>query len=334
MYCCSIFLCLYTTKIVLITMLNRHHLRVKALHGLYAQFSAPEFDIILGEKELQRSIDKYYELYVYQLSLFGELFRIAERIIDDGKQKLLPTRDDLNPNTKFIDNLPLRMLVSNAELTTKIQQYKISWRDEHETLRKLFNKIRLSDTYKNYMEKSSNYFSDAKRFIIDIYAEFIANNEYFEDYYEGISIHWLDDFYMVNSSVVKTIESLQESSTNSLRLQPLYKDAVDDKRFVFELFRRVLLRNQELEQLIGDKTQNWELERIANMDILLMRMAIVELTFFNEIPVKVTLNEYIELSKEYSTDKSKNFVNGILDKLVVELKASGAIAKTGRGLLE
>ena len=321
-------------KIVLRTMLNRHHLRVKALHSLYAQFSAPEFDMIHGEKELQKSIDKNYDLYIHQLSLFGELFRIAERIIDDGKQKQLPTREDLAPNTKFVDNLALRMLVSNSELTTKMQQYKVSWLDEHETLRKLFNKIRLSDTYKAYMEKSTNYFSDAKRFLIDIYVEFIANNEYFEDYYEGMSIYWADDFYMINVSVVKTIESLQETSTNSLRLQPLYKDADDDKRFVLELFRRVLLRNTELEKLIADKTQNWELERIANMDILLMRMAIVELTYFKEIPIKVTLNEYIELSKEYSTDKSKNFVNGILDKLVIELKASGDIAKIGRGLME
>jgi transcription antitermination protein NusB len=314
-------------------MLNRHHLRVKALHSLYAQFSAPEFDLLMGEKELQRSIDKYYELYVYQLSLFGELLQIAERIIDDGKQKQLPTPEELNPNLKFVNNLALRMLVSNTELNTRKQNLKISWKEEHETLRKLFNKIRLSDVYKNYMAKPTNYFSDAKRFVIDIFGEFIANNEYFEDYYEGLSIFWLDDFYMVNSSVLKTIESLTETTTNSLRLQPLYKDPVDDKRFVFELFRRVLLRNKELEKMISDKTQNWELERIANMDVLLMRMAIIELTFFNEIPVKVTLNEYIELSKEYSTDKSKNFINGILDKLVIELKASGEIAKTGRGLM-
>lgn len=314
-------------------MLNRHHLRVKALHSLYAQFSAPEFDLQMGEKELQRSIDKYYDLYIHQLSLFGELLHIAERIIDDGKQKQLPTPEDLSPNTKFVNNLALRMIVSNAELTTKMQQYKVSWSDEHEMIRKLFNKIRLSDLYKEYMAKPTNYFSDAKRFVIDLFVEFIANNEYFEDLYEDKSIYWLDDFYMVNVSVVKTIESFQEKTSNSARLQPLYKDTEDDKRFVFELFRRVLLRNKELEKMISDKTQNWELERIANMDILLMRMAIIELTYFNEIPVKVTLNEYIELSKEYSTDKSKNFINGILDKLVVELKASGEIAKTGRGLL-
>ncbi len=315
-------------------MLNRHHLRVKTLHALYAQFSLDQTELVKGEKELLKSIDKYYELYISSLSLFEEFYKIAVKIIDDGKQKFVPTQADLNPNLKFINNKVLLLIISNSKLQNFKKHYKISWDNYNDTLRKLFNTIRSSDTYKEYMAQANTSFAEDRKFLVDLYATFIANNELIEHIFEDDSILWVDDFYMAHVTVVKTIENLKETTPADFTLQPLYKDAEDDKAFVLQLFKNSIAQSEDLLELIKSKIKNWEIDRIASMDILLMKMCLTEMMTFSQIPVKVSLNEYIELAKSYSTPKSKGFINGILDPLIEQLKNDKKIVKTGRGLLE
>lgn len=315
-------------------MVNRHHLRVKALHALYAYFSTDDNDIARGDKELFKSIDKVYELYIKQLSLLQEILHIAERSVDDNKLKHRPTSDDLKPNLKFVENRVLNLLTKNAELNHKRSEKKVNWQTDSDLVKRILNNIKNSDEYKNYMSSTQSSFREDQKFVADIYANYIAEDDLLLNFYDEQSVHWTDDFYLVNTAVIKTIESLKETSNEGFRLLSLYKDAEDDKNFVKDLFRKTALNNVEFEELIGKKTQNWEVDRIASMDILIMKMALTELLNFNSIPIKVSLNEYIELSKEYSTPKSKIFVNGILDKLVADLKRENRIVKVGRGLME
>lgn len=315
-------------------MLNRHHLRIKAMHSLYAYFSSDDVEIAKGEKELFRSIDKVYDLYIRQLSILPEILHIAEKAIEDNKHKRLPSKEDLQPNLRFIQNKALILINNNAELKSKINDRRISWQSDIDIVKKIFNNIRNSEEYKVYMAKPESTFEEDRKFIADIYANYIAENDLLINLYEEQTIYWVDDFFLINSSVIKTIESFDADSNGSHRLLPLYRDPEDDKKFVTDLYRYSILMNKDTEKMIAEKTQNWEVERIAMMDILLMKMALTELIHFKSIPVKVSLNEYIELSKEYSTPKSKVFVNGILDKLVADLKRDNKIQKTGRGLME
>lgn len=314
-------------------MLNRRHLRIKVLQALYAYFQSDEDNYVRTEKELMQSIEKIYDLYIYLLLSFEEIKDIAEHRIEENKKKLRPTESDLNPNTKLIDNLVISKLESSSELRKLSEQRKVNWvGDEHkEMFRKMYLHIRESETYLHHMNSEDRGFEEDKSFAIDLFKNEIANFDLLYAFFEEKSIHWLDDIDLTCSMVIKTIKQMEESQP--LELLPLYKPNDDEQEFIRELLRKTISMNDENEKLIDELTENWELERIAKMDILLMKMAITELQIFNNIPTKVTLNEYIEISKFYSTPKSNGFINGILDKAIDRLTKEKKIVKVGRGLL-
>lgn len=315
-------------------MLNRRYLRIKVMQALYGFFQSDVKDLARAERELFNGIDKIYDLYIYQLSLLVELKHVATIVMEEAKTKRLPTQNDLTPNLKFIENKFLSQLAENINFKREINNRKINWNNEFELIRKIYNNIKASDEYKTYMNESDDSLAVHLNFISEMFKEQIADYDLVNYLYEEKNIHWGDDIYLINPMIVKTIESFKETEALDFQLMSLYKDKEEDVQFVKDLFRQTVIKNDETEKLIGDKTKNWDVERIAMMDVLLMKMAITEILHFSSIPVKVSLNEYIEISKIYSTPKSKIFINGILDKLVVDFKNESKLTKMGRGLLE
>ena len=290
-------------------------------------------DLAVEEKELIKSIDRIYELFILHISVLTELNRFAAELINERKKKRLPTDEDLNPNMKFVEHKLLVSLLESKDLQKKTEEFKISWGDNQELIKKIFNSIVDSKEYKSFMSSEDVDFETSKEFIIQIYKRFIADNEMLEHVFEEKSIHWTDDNYFVCGYVTKFLKNYKSKWTSERKIPVLFKDIEDDTNFIKILFRKTLINNEEFEKLIMTKAKNWEADRIAEVDFIFMKMAICELIKLNSVPVKVTLNEYIELSKIYSTPKSKMFINGVLDKLIPVLKDSGEIAKTGRGLM-
>jgi N utilization substance protein B len=314
-------------------MLNRRHLRIKVLQALYAFFQADEDNLVRSEKELMAAVEKMYDLYIYLFLSFSELKRVAENSIEEKKKKIRPTEDDLNPNRKFVDNQIIELLESYAPLRALSENRKVNWvgDEQQEIFRKMFLHIKESETYFEHMNNGMNGFESDKAFIIDLFKVEIANFPLLYNFFEEKSIHWLDDIDLACSMVIKTIKAFDEGE--AISILPLYKPEDDEQEFIRELLRKTITMDQENEKLIDELTDNWELDRIAKMDILLMKMAITELQVFKSIPTKVTLNEYIEISKFYSTPKSNAFINGILDKAIARLTGEKKIVKIGRGLM-
>ncbi len=315
-------------------MLNRRYLRIKVMQALYGFFQSDAKDLAKGERDLFNGIDKIYDLYIYQLSLLVELQHVASVTLEDAKTKRLPTQADLDPNLKFLENKFLKQLSENIHLKREVNNRRINWNNEFELVRKIYNNVKASTEYKAYMSSDDDSYATHRNFIVEMFKEHVADFELIIHLYEEKSMYWGDDIYLVNPMVVKTIEGFKEDANPDFPLMPLYKDREEDEKFVKDLFRQTALRNEETEKLIGDKTKNWEVERIAMMDVLLMKMAITEILHFSGIPVKVSLNEFIEISKMFSTPKSKIFINGILDKLVADFKMENRLNKIGRGLME
>lgn len=303
------------------------------MQAMYAFFQTESKDPNKSEKELLTSIDKIYDLYVYLLLLLVEIRDQADRILADAKNKRLPTESDLNPSTHFIDNAIIRRLANHKQLKKEAANRKITWQTHDELVRKILTSIKNGEDYKKYVGVPVHSFETDRQFMIDVYRNCIAEFELLENYFEERSIYWVDDLRLAHSAIIKTFEALSESP-EEFTLMTLYKDEKEDKQFVIDLFRKTILYEKESEKVISEKTKNWEVERIAMMDILLMKMAITEILHFQSVPVKVSLNEYIEISKLYSSPKSKMFINGILDKLVQDFKRDNKLAKTGRGLVE
>ncbi len=311
-------------------MLNRRYLRIKTMQMLYSYFQQDKPDIAFYEKELFKSLDKIYDLYLYVLVLFTDMHHTAHLVLEENKQKRLPTKEDLEPNLRFIENVILVSLSQSEELKKEISNRKISWQSDFDLVRKLFAELRNTELYKEYMSSPTPSAKEDKQFLISVATDFLYNHELLNHVFEEKNIHWADDTYGAFSMVSRTFENF----TGTFKLVPLYKDAEDDKNFISVLFRKTIAGDKEYEKMIDLKTKNWELERIAAMDVLLMKMAIAEFLYVSNVPVKVSLNEYIDISKEYSTPNSKTFINGVLDKIIADLKSENKIQKTGRGLME
>ena len=314
-------------------MLNRRHIRIKVLQILYAFFHSESDDLVKSERELDKSMRKTHALYLHFLILLVNLKSLAEEKIEMGKNKLLPTQDDLNPNTKFIDNKILCLLAENLSLNDKIKSEEIFWDESPELQGKLLRQIQESEIYKSYMAEVSFSFLEDRKFVSAFFMEFIASNEDLHNFLEEKSIYWLDDFEVSNLTVMKTLKSLKPESDKYSRIFPVYKNE-DDKEFANNLLKKTVLNSAVYKKYIVETASNWDEERISDMDQLLMQMAISELLNFETIPVKVTLNEYIELSKDYSSKKSKIFINGVIDKLAIRFNEEGKLKKLGRGLIE
>ena len=313
-------------------MLNRRHLRIKVLQALYSFFQGDESDFRRTEGELFGAIDKIYELYLSLMLTFSELRTVAENRVEDNKKKIRPTEEDLNPNLKFIQNSIILGLDNSIELRKIAETKKVNWvgAEEQEMFRKILIAMRESETFFSYMNNGETGFEEDKLFLMALFKEEIANSELLYHYFEEKSIHWMDDLDLICSMVLKTIKNFKEDQFDLL---PLYKDEEDEVHFIKELYRKTILMDKENEILIDELTKNWELDRIAKMDIILMKMALTEMQVFKNIPTKVTLNEYIEISKYYSTPKSNGFINGVLDKAIAQLTAENKITKVGRGLI-
>jgi transcription antitermination protein NusB len=322
-------------------MLSRRHLRVKVLQALYAFFQSDGEDITIGEKQLIKSTDKLYELYIYQLSFLIKFVDYTRNRIEEAKKKFYPTEEDLNPNTRLVDNRLIMQLEENKDFLRWRNKLKINWVDEENLFHKLFSDLKIGQDYIDFISQDSITYRDDKELIALIVMNYLPEFENLRNFYEDRSIFWSDeDFDISLMMLIKTIKLYKESWGPDHQLPPLFKDeddedeADEDRQFMIKLFRYCIIRSEEYGKLIEEQAENWELERIAIMDIIIMKMALTELMIFPSIPIKVTINEYIEISKSYSSIKSKLFINGILDKLVVKLKEDGQIRKTGRGLME
>jgi len=284
------------------------------------------------EKELFHSISKSFELYHLFLLLLIEIRLQEEKLIDLRRQKMIPSPEDLNPNTRFIDNQFLLMLAENKSLLKYIKSTGISWSNDLELVKKLCLDIRESQLYIDYINCKSADFESDKKFVAKLTEKVIAPFEGLYTHFEEQSIYWNDEAEFIISMVIKTIKEYNPELGEEQPLLPEFKDE-EDREFVKLLFRKAILKQDEFRALIDQYTKNWDIDRVAYIDIVLMQIALAEVTEFPNIPVKVTLNEYIELAKHYSTAKSGVFINGVLDKIVEHLDKNKKILKKDRGVI-
>jgi N utilization substance protein B len=313
-------------------MVSRRLLRIKALMVLYAFNRREDDDLSQAEKELIFSVGKTYDLYHYILLLILEIADISSEKIDMALQKKMPSAEDLNPNRRFVENAIVVQLRNNKDLQKYLKENKLSWANNSDIPRALYNNLISWKPFIDYLISEDKTYSSDKKIIIKLVTEFFAMSEDLLASFEEQSIYWNDDMDYVSAMLEKTLKKFKAGAEEENSLLPLYKNE-EDQLFVKTLFRKAVLRSKECSVLIDRNTTNWEVERIALMDILVMQLAITEIIEFPEIPIKVTLNEYIEISKYYCTSKSSTFVNGILDKVVREMRDNGMFKKVGRGLI-
>lgn len=315
-------------------MLNRRHLRVKVLQSLYAYFQSNSGDIRQHEKNLLHSIDMVYEMYIWMLSLISEIAGYSAIDAEERANKFLPTEEDLNADVKLLSNRFVLSLVENKEYLAALKKYKVSWGFEPELIKTLFIVLKSTPEYLEYLKKSDDTLYSDKDIIKFIFKKVILKSQIAEQVFEDKFIYWPVDKEVLQALIAKTFKNFSNDDYKLNKLAEVTGDWEEDREFIIHLFEQSIRFNNDYQQLISDKTKNWEPDRIAMMDTLLMKMAITEFVNFNSVPVKVTINEYLEISKEFSTPKSNTFINGILDKILFELKEQNKINKIGRGLME
>ena len=307
-------------------MINRVLIRIRVVQILYATYQNKSGDLKKAENELMFSLQKSYDLYYYLLMLLIELTDEYSKRIEARRNKFIPTEEDLNPNVKLIDNLFIKQLNSNIEFSKYLQDRPLSW-DEHENFVKgLLDKILKSDIYKEYSEQPISDYNSDREFWRKTFKKFIYNSEELDDILEDESLFWNDDIEIIESFVLKTIKQFDIESGDNQKLLPMFKDE-EDRLFAIKLLRETMLNVKTIRDLIEKYAKNWESERIAFMDMIVMQTAISEIMTFPSIPINVTMNEYINIAKSYSTQKSSSFINGILDAVVTELKNDKIIFK-------
>lgn len=271
------------------------------------------------EKELLFGLQKSYDLYFYLLLLMLELTKVYEHRIESRRNKFLPTEEDLNPNTHLIENKFIRQLEANRSLKKQLAERPLSW-DEHEAfVKSLLDKILESETYQEYAQIVSPTYEQDKEFCRKSFKQFIYINEELDDLLEDECIYWNDDVEIVQSFVLKTIRRFSEENGADQPLLPMFRDE-EDKQFALKLLHDTILNEKKYRELIEKHTEKWDFDRIAFMDLVIMQVALSEISTFDSIPTNVSLNEYIEIAKGYSTPKSSTFINGILDAIVQEMK--------------
>jgi len=311
-------------------MISRRLIRIKALQVLYAYSKKGDVSSLNAEKEFFHSIGKYYDLYILLLALPQELTEIERKKIIQRRQKRFPTPEDLNPNLNFQDNSFIERLGSAETLNEILEKRKLNWKAYPDFLKQLYTDFIKSEVYADMMKAPGNDFKNDKELTLRFYTDFLDKNENFQDFLEEESIYWNDDFSFALLMVIKTLERIKPS--NKVKLLPVFKNE-DDKEFAKILLRKAIANQEEYLKIIEKHTRNWDPDRIAQTDRMILQLAIAEAIEFPTIPVKVTLNEYIEVSKYYSTEKSKTFINGLLDQIIKTLTKENKIKKTGRGLV-
>ena len=317
-------------KNIVLYMLSRRLLRIKVIKALFAHIKSGADNMMASEKTLMASVDKAYDLYFQILILPVEVARYAEQRQQLARQKKLPTYEDLNPNTKFVDNVVIRTIANSDSVNDRVAARKLGWSQYPELIRTLYAQLTQSDYYKEYMQRQSRSFEEDKQLVEEFFKE-LQNCDALDVALEEISILWSDDLPFIIMMILRTLAGLRASHTE-IRVPPKFKSE-EDPEFVKTLFEKTLVNFNAYQDYIEKFTSNWDVERIVFMDNLILATAIAELTSFPSIPVKVTLDEWIEISKFYSTPGSSTFINGVLDKIVASLTEEGRIKKAGRGLI-
>ncbi len=313
-------------------MVSRRLIRIKTFQILYSQFSKNEIDFHISYKELQKSISKTQDLYFLILRLVVDLKDYNLERIEINKNKQLASHEDLSPKMAFVENKIITLIEENIQYQRFQSGNYLNWNDHRDVVEKIYKVLINTDTFKSYLNKESRSLKDDKKIISFLLEEIIGNYEDILNVLEEISIYWTEDFEFVVNNILKTVRTFKTTDSDEKLLSEIYKND-DDKEFAYNLLKFVLQNHDESIELIEKHAKNWEIERIIQIDILLMEMALAELTHMPSIPIKVSLDEYIELSKYYSSAKSKIFINGVLDKIIVEQKKKGLISKKGRGLI-
>lgn len=304
------------------------------MQALYAHTMRPEQSIVEGENELIKTIKNSYVLFLWLFSILPEMTFYRTRKLEDLKGKNNPTEEDLNPNTKFVDNKVIEQMETNAQLQLLLQKYRINWTNDDDFIVKLFHVIEETKDYKNYMANKDRSYEEDKQFVLNIIKNVFAESELMHWFFGEKDPNWLDDYEEALAMLYKNVEDFKANKGSECKIMKLFKNSVEDEQYCRDLFRKTIQNDAQYESYIEGKLQNWELERVIGMDVLLMKMAICEFLEFPTIPIKVTMNEYIELGKLYSSDKSKVFINGILDRLIVDFRDQDMLHKTGRGLYQ
>lgn len=311
-------------------MLSRRLLRVKVTKCLYAHLKSGSDSLKASEKNLVESIDKAYDLYLLMMSLVVDVARYAESRQELARQKKLPTYEDLNPNRRFVDNKVVNLLATSDAVNDALACRKLSWARHADLVKGIYGRMIEADYYKEYMSASICTFTDDRKFVEAFYTS-LDDDEALAETLDEMSLMWNDDMSFALYMVIRTISNLKQSHTD-VKLLPKFKSD-DDLDFAKTLLVKSLVQYDDNQELVDKYTQKWDVERIAFMDNLILTIAIAELTTFESIPVKVTLDEWIDIAKHYSSPTSSTFVNGVLDKIVAELTENGRIKKSGRGLL-
>lgn len=311
-------------------MLSRRLLRVKVAKTLYAHLKSGSDNLKASEKSLVESIDKAYDLYFQMMSFITEVARYAESRIEINKQKKLATYEDLNPNRRFVDNPVIQLIANSDSVNDVLASRKLSWANQQDAVKDVYNRLVESELYKNYMSASINTFTNDKKFVEEFF-QWLEQDEALADVVTEMSLLWADDYGFALYLAMRTVQHTK-ASHEELKVLPKFKSE-EDLDFAKTLFVKSLVQYEDNQEVVDRYSKNWDVERVVFMDSLILSIAITELTYFESIPVKVTLDEWIDIAKYYSSPTSSNFVNGVLDKIVAEFKESGRINKSGRGLL-
>lgn len=313
-------------------MLTRRHIRVKVLQSIYAYKQTENPSIDIQEKFLHHSIGQMQDLYLLMLQLLLAVQDQAESFLTRSQKKHLATALEKNPSRTFVDNKVLQVIATNSTFSDVIEKKRLDyWALDGEYATIIFNELKQLNWYNEYLSKKETTYKEDQDFILKVFKEVVAPNDKLYEYLEDKRLTWIDDFPLVNTAIVKMLGKLSEKNASSLLVPSLYKNE-EDREYALQLFRKVILNEEKLNAQIEGKTPNWDQERIADLDLIILKMGIAEFLYFPSIPVRATINEYLEVSKEYSTPKSSIFVNGILDKVVKEFSEAGNLNKIGRGL--
>ena len=307
-------------------MINRVLIRLKIVQIVYAYYQNGGKNLDTAEKELFFSLSKAYDLYNYLLLLMVEVTKQANKRLNAAKNKLVPTKEELFPNTKFVENRFIAQLEVNKQLLEFSNNQKKTWENEADFVKSLCEQIMESDIYKEYMASETSSYEEDREVWRKIYKKIIFNNAELDQVLEDQSLYWNDDKEIVDTFVLKTIKRFEEKNGAKQELLPEFKDD-EDQDFARRLFRRAILNSDYYRHLISENTKNWDLDRVAFMDVIIMQIALAEVLSFPNIPVSVSLNEYVEIAKLYSTPKSGGFINGTLDGIVNQLKKENKLTK-------
>jgi len=312
-------------------MVNRRHIRIKVMQSVYALLQSNSDDLTKEEKYLLFSINKIFDLYVLQLLLLVEIKNMSLEHIKISKKKHLATAEDKDPNMKFIQNPVILAIEGSKEIIAYVERKKLNnWRENREYVSVLWKRLKNSELFKNYLTSKETTFKEDKKFVLSLFEEIIAPNDKLYEYYDELNLGWVDDLPLINTLILKSIKQIKPNAYFSLTE---FEVGEDDKGFLIDLFRKTILHHKDYNDEINEKTPNWDTDRIAGIDLILIKMAITEFLYFPSIPTKVSINEYIEIAKDYSTLKSSYFINGVLDKILKDYNKSKRLNKIGRGLL-